>query len=134
METGAVEDRDVGEYDASPENLTDGNRGPILLDVKGRVVTNVANWPSTPVIYNVTMTNADTEYGQALPPHIRKLLIKCRTAFDIKLAFKDGESGTNYITVPAGLTYWEDQIDNATETLYFQCADAGKVAEIVAWA
>lgn len=134
VETGAIEDRDVGEYDATPENLTDGARGPILLDIKGRVATNIANWPSTAVIYNVTMTSANTEYSQALPPNTRKFLIKCRTSFAIKLAFKSGESGTNYLTVPAGMTYWEDQINYATVTLYFQCATAGKVAEIVAWA
>jgi len=88
---------------------------------------------TTPAIYNVTMTNADTEYSQALPTDCKKLLVKCRGGYDIKLAFASGESGTNYITIPSGSALCETLIKAASLTLYFQCATAGQVAEIVAW-
>lgn len=94
---------------------------------------SVADWPGTPAIYNVPMTNADQEYSQALPSNTRKFLIKCRTSFAIKLSFTAEASGTTYLTVPADMAYWEDQINDAAITLYFQCATAAKVAEIVAW-
>jgi hypothetical protein len=87
-----------------------------------------------PVIYNVTMTNANTEYSQALPTNCKKFLIRCRAAYDVKLAFTSGESGSDYVTISAGGAYWEDFIQLAATTLYFQCGTAGQVAEIVAWA
>lgn len=89
--------------------------------------------PTTPTIYNKTMTDADTEYSQALPAGTRKFQVKCRTSFAIKLAFTSGASGTTYTTIPADQTYWEDHIALKGVTLYFQCASAAKVAEIIAW-
>jgi hypothetical protein len=82
--------------------------------------------------YNVTMTNADTEYSQDLPDGTKKFLVKCRGLYDIKLANVESESGTKYITISAGMIYWEDEV-NCTLTLYFQCATAGQICEIVTW-
>lgn len=94
---------------------------------------NIDDWPGTPVVYNVTMTTASTEYNQALPANTRKFMIKCRGAYDIKVCFVAEGSGTLYVTVPSGQSYWEDQINDTAITLYFQCATAAQVAEIVAW-
>jgi len=88
----------------------------------------------TPRVYNVTMTNADEEYSQALPLDTWKFAIKCRGVYDVKLAFVEDGSGATYITIPAGQTYWDDGIRATATTLYFQCATAGQIAEIVAWA
>ena len=88
---------------------------------------------TTPVVYNVTMTSANTEYSRALPANTKKFLIRCREEYAIKACFASGASGTTYITVPSGMSYWEDLIQPATLTLYFQCATAAQVAEIVAW-
>ncbi|MBM4240565.1 MAG: hypothetical protein FJ150_02665 [Euryarchaeota archaeon] len=87
----------------------------------------------TPVIYNVTLTNANTEYSQALPANTTKITIQCRTYYDIKLAFTSGESGTKYITIKAGDTYWEDNIKGTGRTLYMQSAQAGVITEIIVW-
>lgn len=84
-------------------------------------------------IYNVTMTSANTEYSQTLPASTKKFTIKCRTNYDVKLCFTSGASGTTYITIPAGMTYWDDLIKPVTLTLYFQCPTAAQVTEIVAW-
>lgn len=97
------------------------------------ILAAILNRAATPVIYNVTMTLAATEYSQALPANAKKFLIKCRTAFDVKLAFTSGQSGTTYLTIPAGMAYSEDLIQPTAITLYFQCATAAQVAEIIAW-
>ena len=79
------------------------------------------------------MTNAVTEYSQALPANTRKFLVRCRGAYTIHVCFTSGESGTKYVTVPSGQTYWEDQINAVSLTLYVQCTTAAQVCEIIAW-
>ena len=85
-----------------------------------------------PTIYNKTLTDADTEYSQDLPDNTVKFEVKARTPVAIKLAFVATESGTTYFTIPAGLSYSEDEVDT-TKTLYMQSATAGVVAEIKVW-
>lgn len=84
-------------------------------------------------IYNKTMANANTEYSQALPAYTKKITVKCRGEYDVKLAFEENDSGTTYITIPANQCYWDDLMRVESLTLYFQCATAGQVLEIVAW-
>ena len=88
---------------------------------------------NTTTIYNLTLTNADTEYSQALPANTKKYMIGCRTANAMKLAFTSGQSGTTYFTIPANRYYWEDMIDTPSLTIYLQSPTAGVVAEIIAW-
>ena len=85
-----------------------------------------------PSIYNVTMTLADTEYSQATRAGLTKLLVQNRGLYDTKLSFTNGESGTNYITIKGGMVYFEDMVDGG-RTLYFQCATAGQILEIIGW-
>lgn len=90
---------------------------------------------SKPTIYNLTLTSANTEYSQALSAKTKKVLIRERSGgSDIKLAYTSGESGTNYITIPASTSKWLDSVYLRGRTLYMQCADAGKVVEIEEWA
>ena len=88
---------------------------------------------TTVTVYNVTMTDANTEYSQALPANTKKFLIKCRGSYAINVCFTASGSGTLYVTVPSGTTYSEDLIQPAALMLYFQCGTAAQVAEIVAW-
>lgn len=88
--------------------------------------------PGKAAIYNLTLTAANTEYSQALPNNAFKYLVKCRTSDPLKLAFAAGQSGSLYVTVSAGYSYWEDGI-NTVQTLYLQSPTAGAVAEIIAW-
>lgn len=89
---------------------------------------------TNPTITNVPMAAANTEYSYALPAGTKKFYIKLREALPhIKLAYNAGESGTTYVTVPAGNFWSDDQLTTTAITLYFQSNVAGQVAEIVSW-
>jgi hypothetical protein len=87
---------------------------------------------STPNIYNVTCTNADTEYSQALPANTKKFTVKARGG-QLKVCFTANQSGNTYILLDDGQSWSEDGLDLSNVTLYFQSPTAGTVAEIVAW-
>ena len=86
-----------------------------------------------PKIYNLTLTNANQEYSQALDNEVRYFEVKCRTLNDMKMAFVSGESGVTYLTIPAGSMWFTRALVNADLTLYLQSPDAGVVAEIMQW-
>lgn len=89
---------------------------------------------SYPTIANTTMTVANTEYSYAVPANTKKVLIKERSGSSaVKLAYTSGQSGTTYITIPAGSTKYLEGAWLTGITLYFQCADAGKVIETEIW-
>ncbi len=88
---------------------------------------------TSPLVYNVAMTLADTEYSQALPANTRKFLIRCRGAYPINVCALPLGSDTLFITLPSGAAYWEDVIQITGFTLYFQCPTAAQVCEIIAW-
>lgn len=87
----------------------------------------------TPTMYNKTMTLANTEYSQALPSNVKRFTMKCRTANDVQFCYVSGESNTKFMTLPAGMVYWEENLNVGSLTLYFRCAVAAKVIEIIAW-
>lgn len=87
-----------------------------------------------PIIYNVAMADADTEYFQAIDRNAEKILIKERSGgSDLKLAYTETESGTNYITIPAGTVKTIDDIFTKDIIFYFQSPDATLTAEIEVW-
>lgn len=87
----------------------------------------------SPHIYNLTLTNADTEYSQALPSNTAKIAVQCRTSDDIKMSFVANESDSKYVTIQGSQIYWDDLVKPAALTLYFQSATAGVIVEIIAW-
>lgn len=91
---------------------------------------------TTPVIYNVTMTLADTQYSQALPANTKKYTIQTRDGTAFRIAFVTGKVAAPtepYASIGTDGFHHEDSINPATLTLYFACGDAGKVVEIIAW-
>ena len=103
-----------------------------------------AAWPVTdakaaaPTTYNVTLTNADTEYSQALPANCRGFEFQCRTEATVRFAFATGKVATPtapYHTLKAGDYYSSPPISQAASpsTLYLASATAGVVVEILAW-
>lgn len=99
----------------------------------------------TPTTYNLTLTNADTEYSQALPANCRYFSIQCRTGYDVRMAFVTGKvaaSTAPFFTIKSGSGYNSpENFDGANSlqgsssaiTLYFASAQAGVVMEILCW-
>lgn len=92
----------------------------------------------TPTIYNITMTNANQEYSQALPANTKKFTVMMQendTAF--RIAYITGKVATPtapYFACPAGACISEDFSQGKTsQTLYFACGTAGKTIQIIAW-
>lgn len=81
------------------------------------------------------MTEADTEYSQALPDGCLTFLIHTRDESSFRLAFIEGEVvSTKFFTIPANSGYSEFEIvPDETITLYFASNSSGKVIEIIAW-
>lgn len=86
-----------------------------------------------PTIYNEVMTDANHEYSKTLPNGAKVVLIQLRGDADLKLAYIEGESGTKYITIPAGDSKVLEGEWVSNLTLYFQSPSAAQVAEIEWW-
>jgi hypothetical protein len=92
--------------------------------------------PTTINEYNVTLTNADTQYSQALPSATRAIEFRNRAAYDLRYAFTDAKVATPvapYFTVKSGETYYKDFVNLTSKTLYLASAHAGDVVELIAW-
>ena len=88
---------------------------------------------TTPTVYNVTLTNVNTEYSQALPANTREFRFRCRTLFDVRYAWVTGKVATPtapYLTLPAGSDYWSDWNNLSDKTLYFASSTAGVIIEL----
>ncbi len=96
----------------------------------------MANPAKTPVVYNKTLTDANTEYSIVLPSSTRELRFRCRTAFDIRFAWVTGKVATPtapYLTLPAGGDYISDNNDLTEKTIYFASSVAGVIMEVEVW-
>ena len=92
----------------------------------------------TPTIYNVTMTTINTQYSQALPAGVKRFQIGTQDGTAFRLAFVTGKVAgptAPYYQTLTGEIYYEGEIDPVagTITLYFACATAGKIVQIIAW-
>lgn len=93
---------------------------------------------STLTDYNLTLTNANTEYSQALPTSCRGFEFQCRTENEVRYASSTGKvagPAAPYMTLKAGDYYYSPMINQSSSpsTLYFASATAGVVMEIRAW-
>ncbi len=82
-------------------------------------------------IINLDTPIAGTEYDQELPDDMRKMVIRSRLLGTLKFAFTETESGTNYITVPAGTTFMIDNIYTKDLTLFVQSNKTDDVIEML---
>jgi hypothetical protein len=91
---------------------------------------------TTPTLYNVTMTYANTEYSQAVTATVRKFLIATRDRSAFRFAWTTGKVATPtepYMSVAANEVYYEDYVKMTNPTFYFASASAGKVIELEVW-
>lgn len=85
-----------------------------------------------PFEFNVTLTEADTEYLQALPANTKSWTMKSRTADTVRWARTTGKVATPtapYNTMDNGGIPFEQGV-NTDETIYIASAVAGTVVEI----
>lgn len=113
--------------------ITACNTGAVTLTTDS---TGIIKQATTPTIYNVTMTNANTEYSQPLPANTKKYLIHTQDESAFRLAFVTDKVATPtapFLTIPASARHWEDNVLLASTTLYFASSSSGKIIEILAW-
>ena len=103
----------------------------------GDYIDVIESNPSTTItIYNLTLTNADTEYSQALPASTKQFFIKLRSqSASCRLAFISGQAGSGgtHIKIPANGYLSPAGLNFAATTLYIESPSSGKVAEILAY-
>ncbi len=111
-----------------------------ITDSAGNVIDPATNTTmltltpgSSPAIFNVTMTLANTEYSQAIPSGTKAITVQNRGLYDTKIAWTVAQSGTNFLTIKAGFNYFEEQFNLTGKTLYAQCATAAQVLEIMCY-
>ena len=101
-----------------------------LLDVS--VANNTI--AGTPVVANVPMPTANTEYSYPLEASTKQILFKTRENSALKFSFEQGKSGTTYITVPSGSSYTLSGVDPTINlTVYFQSSINNEVLEVISW-
>lgn len=93
---------------------------------------------ATPTIYNVTLTNANTEYSQALPANCRGFEIECQTGVQCRWSNVTGKVATPtapFKTLQPNVAYNSPPINQGASpsTLYFASATAGAIIELIAW-
>lgn len=98
------------------------------------------NWSLvSPEIYNVTMTNANEEYSQALPKGCKRFymsVISGESTDNYRISYVTGKVATPtspYLKYNCNIEYFEEELNLEEETLYFACSSAGKVMQILAW-
>lgn len=96
------------------------------------------NWPipTTYTGYNVTMTDADHEYEQAITGTVRAYEIATRDRTAFRFSFATGKVATPtepYKTIAANEVYWKEGVKLTNPTFYFASASAGKVIDLDVW-
>lgn len=91
----------------------------------------------TPITYNLSLANADTQYSQALPAGCRYVTIQARTAAAVRWSFETGKVAaptSPYNTLKAGSSYsTPEKFQAEAAVIYAASSSAGTVLEIVAY-
>jgi len=89
---------------------------------------------ATPLIFNLSAPTANTEVSQVLSVTVKRLMIRARSGnAKIQFSFVTGESGTKFITIPAGCTYEATDLDLISATLFIQTDKSSQTIEILEW-
>ena len=87
----------------------------------------------TPVVTNLSMPVAGTEYSHTFASKTKRFLIRARNLANIQFAYVSTESTTKFITIPCGGVYSETDLDLSSVTIYMQSDVASQTAEILEW-
>lgn len=104
----------------------------------GEITALAALEATTPTVYNVTLTLADTQYSQALATDARRVAFRCRNATAaVRYAWVTGKVAgptAPYQTLAAGAEYVLEGVKLTAVTLYLASSTAGVVVELEVWA
>jgi len=87
----------------------------------------------TPTPYNVEMSDADKEYSQVLPDNLKQITFFVRDLTNFRYAWVTGKvegPTAPYTEVLANGVVFLDKLKWPSKTLYFACANAGKIMQI----
>ena len=105
-------------------------------------VTNSASEPipvtlggvTSPNIYNISVTSANTEESQVLPDGTRSFILRIRgNGSNLKVSFTSGQSGSVFLSVPRGTSYREEGLNTSGLTIYFQTDQPSQIVELITW-
>ena len=117
-------------------NVADQDINPATIESVEALGAIFGGGLTTPTCYNVTMTNANEEYEQALPADTKSFLIHTQDGTPFRLSFETGKVATPtepYFSILSNSDYYEKGLKLTGKTAYFASGTAGKVAEIIAW-
>jgi len=109
-----------------------GNK--LKIEADGSLNVN-AGASKTPLIQTFNITSL-SEQSIILPVSTKKFLIKVRDyACSLNVAFDAGETSIDYLTVPRGCSYSEENLNLTTlyRTIYFKTNKINVVVECVSW-
>ena len=87
-----------------------------------------------PVVLNIPILLANTEYPVVIPAGAKQYTLKARGQTLLKIATSVGLSGTTYFSLPPFTDYSIDNlIGSSTITLYVQSLNPSQVIEIKYW-
>lgn len=114
------------------------NANEVVLKASAANVGKVDPNTATPTIYNVTLTNANTEYSQALPANCRGFEFQCQTGVQCRWSNVTGKVATPtapFMTLRPNAWYASPPINQGASpsTLYFGSATAGSIIELIAY-
>lgn len=103
--------------------------------VGSSAITTTIAGSASPVVVNLALTLADTEYTYELPAATKQFLLRVRESdASLKLAYVLGDSASTYLTVPRGCFHSQDSLTlNAPLDLYFQTPSASRTLELLYW-
>ena len=87
----------------------------------------------TPTIINLPIANANQEYAVLLPP-CNLVIIQARIAATIQISYVQGQSNSNFITIPAGCSKSiQFGANGFNSPIYFWSLLAAQTIEIECW-
>lgn len=104
-----------------------------LIKAKTDLLASIPKEATSPITYNVTMTNADQEYDQALPNGTKQITFLTQDLTGFRYAWVTGKVAAPtapYTEIPNNGVVCLDKLKMDSKTLYFACASAGKIMQI----
>lgn len=124
------------------KSIGDIGAGDNIVTILGNILTAIgllAMVPTTPTIYNLELTLADTEYSQVLTASTKKFsvsIIDGQAGDNFRLAYVTGKVAgptAPYHKYEHNVEFYQENIEASSLTLYLASSKAGVVAQIEEW-